>query len=45
MSGKIVLAVNGSGHSDRAVEAAAELAREGTTKVLVHAQCPVLVTR
>ena len=35
MFDKIVLAVNGSEHSDRAVEAAAELASDGTTEVLV----------
>src|SRR5262249_26846118 len=35
MFDKIVLAVDGSEHSDRAVEAAAELASDGTTEVLV----------
>ena len=35
MFDRIVLAVNGSEHSDRAAEAAAEVARGGTTEVLV----------
>jgi len=35
MFDKIVLAVDGSEHSERAVDAAAEVAHEGTTEVLV----------